>query len=291
MFHLNHAVKISKFCSVVIASPDTDVFVCILHHFSQLACFSLNKFWVASRRSNSLTVVAIHDLVEKMTADIIEILPAVHLLTGWDTASKIGTKVATLKTANVCGYEHLCFFGKHELTNKLMYNAKQFLLRCIQNEKVDSFDDLRYDVYQQKLHEFYLEKFPGTSSAIKQHILYAYLQCHLWLHAPFIEDISIDTLQYGHSLNEEDGLVPLIISDTLIPGDFSSPCNCLKCARPQGCSGRIKQTGMQLILQMRGETILQKYSKLLFYYVERSVYIGHFLSILSKNVYTYLGKI
>ena len=147
-------------------------------------------------------------------------------------------------------------------------------------------------MYQQKLHEFYLEKFPGTSSAIKQHILCTYLQCHLWLHAPFIEDISIDTLQYGHSLNEEDDLVPLTISDTLIPGDFSSPCNCLKCARPQGCSGRIKQIGMQLILQMGGETILQKYSKLLLiYYVERSVYIGHFLPILSKNVYTYLGKI
>ena len=147
-------------------------------------------------------------------------------------------------------------------------------------------------MYQQKLHEFYLEKFPGTSSAIKQHILYPYLQCRLWLHAPFIEDISIDTLQYGHSFNEEDDLVPLTISDTLIPGDFSSPCNCLKCARPQGCSGRIKQIGMQLILQMRGETILQKYSKLLLiYYVERSVYIGHFLSILSKNVYTYLRKI
>ena len=28
MFHLNHAVKISKCCSVVIASPDTNIFVC-----------------------------------------------------------------------------------------------------------------------------------------------------------------------------------------------------------------------------------------------------------------------
>ena len=91
--------------------------------------------------------MSIHDLVEKMSVDIIEILPGVPALTTCDTTSKIGTKTAALKTANTCGYEHLCFFGKHELTNEMIYNAKQFLLRCILNEKLDSFDDLRYDVY------------------------------------------------------------------------------------------------------------------------------------------------
>ena len=30
-----------------------------------------------------------------------------------------------------------------------------------------------------------------------------------------IEDISIDPLQYGYTLNKEDDLVPLIIYDTL----------------------------------------------------------------------------
>ena len=173
-----------------------------------------------------------------MSADIIVILPAVHALTGCDTTSKTGTKAAALKTANACGYERLCFFGKHELTNEMIYNAEESLLRCISNE---SFDDLRYDVYHKKLQELDLEKFPATSGAIKQHILCAYLQCHLWFHASFIEDISIDPLQCGYSLNEEDDLVPLIINETLIPADFPSPCNCLKCARPQGCPCRSKQ--------------------------------------------------
>ena len=70
----------------------------------------------------------IHDLEEKMSNDIIKILPTVHTLTGCNTTSKIGTKAAVLKTANACGYEHLCFFGKHELTNEIIYNAEQFLL-------------------------------------------------------------------------------------------------------------------------------------------------------------------
>ena len=120
------------------------------------------------------------------------------------------------------------------------------------DEKLNSFDDLRYDVYHKTLQEFDLEKFPTTSSAIKQHILRAYLQCHLWFHAHFIEDILIDPLQYWHSLNEEDDLVPLIINDILIPVDFP-PCNYLKCARPQGCRCRIKQIACSRYCKCEGK--------------------------------------
>ena len=48
MFLLNHVVKISTFCCIVIASPDTDISVCALHHFSQLVYFGLNEFWFIS---------------------------------------------------------------------------------------------------------------------------------------------------------------------------------------------------------------------------------------------------
>ena len=77
---------------------------------------------------------------------------------------------------------------------------------------------------------------------MKQHILRAYLQCNLWLHASFTEDISRDSRQHEYSLNEENDLGPLIINDTLIPADLASPCNCLKYARQQGYPCRINQT-------------------------------------------------
>ena len=59
------ADRLSKFCSVTIASPDTNIFVCPLLHFSRFIYFGLNEFWSVSSRSNSLTIVPIHDLVEK----------------------------------------------------------------------------------------------------------------------------------------------------------------------------------------------------------------------------------
>ena len=44
-------------------------------------------------------------------------------LTGCDTKSKVSTKPAALKTANGCGHELLCFFGKTELTDEIISNA------------------------------------------------------------------------------------------------------------------------------------------------------------------------
>lgn len=35
------------------------------------------------------------------------------------------------------------FFGEHELTNEMIYNAETFLLRYITYEKLDSSDNLR----------------------------------------------------------------------------------------------------------------------------------------------------
>ena len=97
-------------------------------------------------------------------------------------AKLVGKQQLLKQRMHVDVHKHLCFFGKHELTNEMIYSAEQFLLRCISNEKLDSFDNLGY-VYHKKLLEFDLEMFLATSSTIKQHILRAYLQCHLWLHA------------------------------------------------------------------------------------------------------------
>ena len=41
LFHMNHAVKVEFFRSVVIASEDTDVFLSATHHFPELKCHEL----------------------------------------------------------------------------------------------------------------------------------------------------------------------------------------------------------------------------------------------------------
>ena len=123
-------------------------------------------------------------LVDSMNDEVIEILPAVHAH-GYDTSSKIGTKVKALKAAETNGNEVLCFFGKSELTENMIDDAEKYLLHCVSHECISSFDELRNDTYHKKLQQFDLEKFPPTSSSIRQHTLRAYLQCHLWYHVLF----------------------------------------------------------------------------------------------------------
>ena len=86
-----------------------------------------------------------HDIVNDIDSDVVDIPPAVHALTGCVTTSKIGTKAAALKTAFACGIELLHSFGKTEISDEMIANAEKFLLNFItSNCKFNYLDELRY---------------------------------------------------------------------------------------------------------------------------------------------------
>ena len=66
MLHVNHAVKIGNFCSTAIASPDTGVLVAAIHHYNKFIYFHLEELWSVSGKSESRTVLPIHDLVNEI---------------------------------------------------------------------------------------------------------------------------------------------------------------------------------------------------------------------------------
>ena len=45
LFHVNHGIKVEKCRSVIIASPDTDIFICSIYHFNRFVFFGLNELW------------------------------------------------------------------------------------------------------------------------------------------------------------------------------------------------------------------------------------------------------
>ena len=140
-----------------------------------------------------------------------------------------------------CGYKLLYSFGRSELTDQMIADAEKFLVRCISQKcNLDCFDDLRYEIYDDKKFQFDMEKFPPTSKSIKQHIRRAYLQSHLWLHASFVEDITLNPLEYGYVEEDEEQLIPVVVSRSHIPDDFPVPCNCLKCARANVCPCHVR---------------------------------------------------
>ena len=235
LFHINHCVNVHKFTKIVIASSYTDVFVNALYHYSRWVYFDLKELWVVNGKSATRTAFPIHELVDIMDTNVIDVLPAVHALTGCDTTSKVGTNPAAFKAAIKCGYEQLLSFGKGEITDEMIYSAEKFLVRCIsKDEDVDTFDQLRTKVYYKNSFSLNLQKLPPTSSCIKFHIQHGYLQSHIWFHAAFMESISIDPTEYGYTKVEEE-VSPTILPPETIPEDFPSPCNCMKYARSNIC--------------------------------------------------------
>ena len=92
LYHINHAIKKDDHNRVIVASPDTDVFVCLVHHFYRWIYFGLNEIWMLCEQDITKRYVAVHDIVKFILQELSDVLPAVHSLIGFDTTSKISTK-------------------------------------------------------------------------------------------------------------------------------------------------------------------------------------------------------
>ena len=81
-YHLNHSMKDDGFQKVVIASADTDVFICAIYHYNRWVYRGLKQMWFISGKSGSLAAFPIYQLTEMLEHGAVDILPAVHALTG-----------------------------------------------------------------------------------------------------------------------------------------------------------------------------------------------------------------
>ena len=151
--------------------------------------FDLEELWFVSGRGNSRTFFPIHDFANHLDSDLVENLPAVHALTRCDTTSKFGTKNRAVREEDNC-YQLLYAFGRDVYR---CYTLK-FLLKCITKHDVDTCDELRFIVYDEKYLKLDNERFPRPSDNIRQHILRSYLQCYIGYTLLFWE-----TLSWTHS--------------------------------------------------------------------------------------------
>ena len=60
MYHLNLSIKDEGFEKVIIASADTDVFICTSYHFNHWIYSGLKEMWVIGGKSGVTTAFPIH---------------------------------------------------------------------------------------------------------------------------------------------------------------------------------------------------------------------------------------
>ena len=115
---------------------------------------------------------AVYDVLSTLSEDMINMLPAVHTLTGCDTTSKVGTKKKALSLLKSGKYTELKYFGATELLDThLTKTAESFLVKCMPSSSSDSsFDELRHHLYHaSKLDKLQVEKLPCCSSSLHFH--------------------------------------------------------------------------------------------------------------------------
>ena len=124
--HALHSVN-GGASKVILLSNDTDVVVLGLHYWSLLKGHGLEELWIRAGVGNSTRHIPLHTLAEKMD------------LTGCDSSSKSGTKVAGLK-ANPA--QHLQQLGK-DPANIDFVGVEQYLINIFKSRThCDSMDQL-----------------------------------------------------------------------------------------------------------------------------------------------------
>ena len=87
LFHTNYIINAEHFQKVIIASPDTDVYINTIYHFTRWKFLYLTELWIiSSKRRGSEQIIPVHEIIEHLDDDVIEVLPALHALTGYSDA-------------------------------------------------------------------------------------------------------------------------------------------------------------------------------------------------------------
>ena len=225
--------------SITLSSGDTDVFVCLLYHFTvNWRDLGLQELWLVRNSGMRRSILPLHDICTALGDELTQCLPALHALTGCDTTSKVGTKLAALNTIRKPGNCSMILnFNSPQLTESSIEMAETFLVKCLKpSTDLETFDDLCLASFNSNALKVNFERTACTSTNAKKHIRRAYYQQQLWIKAPFRDaTLTMNPESYGF---ERRGT--LLIPDIVItkPEGLPDPCTCGKCARKNGCRCR-----------------------------------------------------
>ena len=102
----------------------------------------LSELWMYAGVGDSTKYIPLHLIFERKP-ELCCVLPAIHILTGCDTTSKVGTKLSALNLENHC-------LAQIKIMYIIIQKAEQYLVQVLKpNSTCTTMDDLRYEMYHQ----------------------------------------------------------------------------------------------------------------------------------------------
>ena len=141
------------------------------------------------------------------------------------------------------------------MNDRITANTEEYLVHClykgVSNHK--NFNDLCYTMYHKKTFQLDLEELPCTASTIHFYILGPYLHCFHWLHTPFQSKILLNPIDFDYDFSEELLIAIMVSPDNILPRDYPTPCNILKCSHENVCSADRCQYHAANFVNVKGE--------------------------------------
>lgn len=218
--HAKHAlVSNNNAVSLVIHSPDTDVFIFGIYFWPDLKNMGCKGTWLITGVSDRKRALGCHIASETLGFTTSRILPALHVFTGCDSTSKLGTKkfsFSVLKN-NEASVDILELLHESNLTTEQLRKLEGLYLKIIK-KKGDSCDESRCIHFLSNPSAVNdISCLPCTSDSFKQQVLRCFAQLYHWTNSmtAFVEPLDLN--QFGFYLDENHNLRPKYMTLPALP--------------------------------------------------------------------------
>ena len=145
--------------SITLSSGDTDVFVCLLYHFTvNSRDLGLQELWLVRNWGVRRSILPLHDICTALGDELTQCLPALHALTGCDTTSN-----STVESPGNCSM--ILNFSPPQLTESSIEMAETFLVKCLKpSTDLKTFDDMRLASFNSNALKMNFERTTCTSA-------------------------------------------------------------------------------------------------------------------------------
>jgi len=172
ILHAALTVQQSPAAIIVVQSPDTDVLILCIAHFTNIAC---EESWFRKGVRDLQRYIPVHTIQRSLGDRICQSLPAFHALTGCDSTSSIAGigkkkawKVLKQSTAH---QKTLGLFGWQQYLNAMTVTSTEAFichLYPVTRRSTSTTDELRYLMFCQR--NTNNEMLPPTSDCLKLHL-------------------------------------------------------------------------------------------------------------------------
>ena len=230
-----HALTVDKDAEVTIDSPDTDIFLLLIHKCHELP--PATRFITGKGKfRRSIAVKPVHDkLGEKCASAIL----GFHAFTGSDMSGRFAgrSKDWCFKVFLTCDskiWEALESLGQADPSQQVYSQLERFVCLLYKSKVHTRVNELRWFLFSNRAAEG--ESLPPTTGSLKLHVQRAQYMAMVWRKAAESHPSLPSPVGYGWQLlSDENTYVPV---RCLNPPAPEALMNLLKCGCKKGCMGR-----------------------------------------------------